>query len=263
MRKPARLALAWLGGWALIAVIAPFLFYPSAIQIALDKALLPPDASHWFGTDALGRDLFLRVLCGSSVSLGICVSAVFLSLLIGAWIGAVAGSVGGAVEKILMGIADIFLCFPIFFLVLAVVAVVGTSTYHLIWILAASSWMGSARLVRGEALTLKEREFVLSSKIMGAGPTWIIRKHILPNTMRFLLVNGVLSLSGAILLEGSLSFLGLGAQPPVPSWGNLLMDSKSVMGYAWWISVFPGLAIFLTVLSLNTLGEELREKLHS
>lgn len=263
MKKVSCAALGWMGVWFLIALLSPNFFYPKAVAIALDQALLPPSSSHWCGTDALGRDLFLRILCGSSVSLGISVSAVFLSIFVGAWVGAVAGAMGGKVEKILMGAADIFLCFPIFFLILAVIAVVGTSSFHLVWVLAASSWMGSARLVRGETLTLKEREYVLSARAMGASSLWIISKHILPNTMRFLLVNGVLSLSGAILIEGSLSFLGLGVQPPVPSWGNLLMDSRAVLGVAWWMSVFPGLVIFLTILSLNVLAEELREKLHS
>ena len=263
MKISTKLAFAWLSVWALLAVTSPFIFYNHAIQIELDQALLPPGNAHWFGTDALGRDLFLRVLCASSVSLGVSVSAVLLSLVIGAWIGAISGSMGGTVEKVLMGLADIFLCFPVFLLILSVVAVVGATSYHLIWILALSGWMGSARLVRAETLTLKEREFVLAARSMGASHARIIGKHILPNTMRILLVNGVLSLSGAILIEGSLSFLGLGVQPPVPSWGNLLMDSRAVLGTAWWMSLFPGIIIFLTILSLNTLGEALREKLHT
>ncbi len=255
--KNSKLAKAWLIVWAVLALISPFIFIIYSQDIHIPEALQPPSMHHWFGTDSLGRDLLLRVFCGSSVSLGISFAAVFLSLIIGTWLGAIAGYFGGWQDRVLMGFVDVMLCFPFFFLILAVVAVLGPSLWNILWILALTSWMGVARLVRAEVLSLKEREFMLAAKALGASEFFILRKHVIPNAVEPVIVSGILGMSGAILAEGALSFLGVGVQPPMPSWGNLLMDGKATLGYAWWMTFFPGLVIFLTVLSLNVIGDRL------
>lgn len=257
MTRSMSTAVGWLVFWALAAATSPFIFSAHAQSIHISEALQSPSARHWLGTDGLGRDLLLRIFCGSSVSLGISFSAVLLSLWIGTWIGAVAGYFGAWRDRVLMSFVDVMLCFPFFFLILAVVAVLGPSVWNILWILALTSWMGTARLVRAEVLSLKEREFVLAAKALGAGEFYILRKHVIPNAMGPVIVSGIFGMSGALLAEGGLSFLGVGVQPPTPSWGNLLMDGKACLGVAWWMTFFPGLVIFLTVLSLNVIGDEL------
>lgn len=256
-------AVGWLAVWALIALFSPIFFMTEALRIDVSGALQGPSWAHGFGTDALGRDLLARTLCGSSVSLGISVAAVMLALFIGTWLGAIAGYLGGWTEKFLMGLVDVMLCFPVFFLILAVSAVVGPNIFNIFLILALTGWMGTARLVRAEALSLRDREFILAARVLGGGPFWVLRKHLIPNTLRPVVVSGVLGISGAILVEGGLSFLGVGVRPPVPSWGNLLMDGKATLGYGWWMTFFPGLAIFLTVFSLNILGDALNTYLQA
>ena len=249
------LAAAWLILWALIAIAAPHWIFEGAMRMDVAHALNAPSSKHFFGTDVLGRDLFLRVLAGSSVSLGVGVSAVVLAIFIGTWLGAIAGYFGGFREKIVLTLVDLFLCFPAFFLILAVMAVAGPSLWNIVWILGLTGWMGVARLVRAEVLTLREREFVLAARALGAHHKWILRKHIIPNAFGPVRVAAVFGISSAILTEAGLSFLGLGVQPPIPSWGNLLMDGKAVLGYGWWMMLFPGCVIFLTVYSLNVVGE--------
>ena len=253
-------SVLWLGFWVVAALFSPTFFMPKALAIDVAGALQSPTWRHWFGTDPLGRDLLARTLCGSSVSLGVSVAAVVVSLFIGTWLGAVAGYFGGWCEKILMAMVDVMLCFPVFFLILAVAAVVGPSIFNIFLILSLTSWMGVSRMVRAEVLSLSQREFILASRALGAGPVWILRKHLIPNAMRPVIVGGVLGISSAILVEGGLSFLGVGVQPPQPSWGNLLMDGKATLGYAWWMTLFPGLVIFFTVFSLNILGDHLNAR---
>jgi peptide/nickel transport system permease protein len=159
-----------------------------------------------------------------------------------------------------MGFVDVMLCFPVFFLILSVIAVLGPNIFNVMVIIGVTSWMGTARLVRAEILSLKEREFVISARALGASHLRIITRHLVPNAMGPVIVNGVLGLSSAILVEAGLSFLGIGVQPPTPSWGNLLSDGKGVLGVAWWITFFPGAMIFLTILSANALGEALQTK---
>ncbi len=250
-----KFARIWLGAWVILAFVSPFLFRAYAVETHVDVALTGPSLAHLCGTDSLGRDLFFRILLGSSVSLGVSAGAVLLTLFLGAWLGAIAGYFGGVREKFILGMIDLFLCFPAFFLILAVIAVLGSSVWNLVWVLAVTSWMGVARLVRAEVLSLKEREFIWAAKALGAGSFRIISKHLIPNSMAPLRVAAVLALSSAILTEAGLSFLGIGVQPPTPSWGNLLMEGKSTLGAAWWVMFFPGTAVFLTVFSLNTLGE--------
>jgi len=225
------------------------------------QLLEAPSLAHWFGTDALGRDLLTRIFYGAGVSLGVAVLAVGLALFIGIWAGAVAGYYGGTCDRLLMTAVDIMLCFPTFFLILAVIAILGPSLMNVMIIIGATSWMGVARLVRAEILSLKEREFILAARALGAGSTRIIFKHLIPNALGPVIVNAVLGISSAVLVESGLSFLGIGVQPPTPSWGNILADGKAVLGVAWWLTFFPGLAIFLVVLSANILGEALQNRL--
>ena len=252
------LAVGWIVFWTLAAVSAPFLLKEHAERIAITEALTGPSLRHGFGTDMLGRDLLSRILCGSSVSLGVSACAVLVALLLGTWLGAMAGYFGGFRERLVLAATDLFLCFPAYFLILSVVALIGPSLWNLVWILGLTSWMGTARLVRAEVLTLKEREFVLAARALGVGDFTILGRHLVPNAFGPVRVTAVLGLSTAILTEAGLSFLGVGVQPPTPSWGNLLMDGKASLGAAWWMIFFPGVVIFLSVLSLHVVSEELK-----
>ncbi len=250
-------AIAWVFLIVLAACAAPFFLNGQAQAMDFRHALEPPSLAHWFGTDSLGRDLFSRALLGASVSLGVSGLAVFLSLLFGVFVGVIAGYRGGWCDRLLMGLVDTLLCFPTFFLILAVVAVIGSGPLVIAAVIGITSWMGTARLVRAEVLSLREREFILASRALGAGSCRIIFRHLVPNALAPVTVSAVLGLCAAILTEGGLSFLGVGVPPPVPSWGNILMEGKSTLGVAWWVSFFPGLMIFLTVLSAHTIGEYL------
>lgn len=250
-----RLAIAWTIFLLGAVIFSPLFAAKTAYEMDFSHALEAPSVSHLFGTDSLGRDLLSRVLLGSSVSLGVSIGAVFLALCVGAWVGAIAGYKAGVWDRALMAFVNTMLCFPAFFLILSVIAVLGPNVWSIPCVIGLTSWMGVARLVRAEVLSLKEREFILASRAMGASPLWIITKHLIPNVWDRVLVSGVLGISSAILAEASLSFLGIGVQPPVPSWGNILMDGKSTLEVAWWLMLFPGAMIFLTTLSLNVLGE--------
>ena len=185
--------------------------------------------------------------------------AVGLATLIGLFIGALAGYYGGWVDSALMRLVDLMLCFPAFFLILAVIAVLEPSIWNIMAVIGLTSWMGVARLVRAEFLSLREREFVTAARALGAGDTRLILRHMLPNALAPVMVSATLGVAGAILTESALSFLGLGVQPPTPSWGNILTAGKDNIEIAWWLSVFPGLAILITVMSYNLLGEGIRE----
>ena len=261
-KKSAFLALVWVVGLLAAAAAAPFFFAHGAEHMDFSKVLEAPSLEHLFGTDALGRDLFYRVLTGARVSLSVGVVAVGLSLLAGVLIGACAGYYGGWCDRLLMALVDIMLCFPAFFLILAVIAVLGPNVWNIMVIIGLTSWMGTARLVRAEILSLKEREFILAARALGAPGPWIIFRHLVPNSMGPVIVNAILGVSSAILIETGLSFLGIGVQPPTPSWGNILLDGKASLGVAWWLTFFPGIMIFLTVLSMNVLGERAGELIH-
>ncbi len=260
-RKGAWLASWWLSGLLLAAVLAPLFLSHHSEAMNFSSLLESPSRDHFFGTDSLGRDLFSRVAVGTRVSLGVAVAAVGLALLIGTLLGAIAGYFGGWRDRVLMALVDIMLCFPTFFLILAVIAILGPGVFNIMIIIGITSWMGTARLVRAEILSLKEREFVLASQALGAKGGWIVLRHLIPNAMGPVMVNAILGISVAILVESGLSFLGIGVQPPTPSWGNILTDGKATLGVAWWLTFFPGLMIFLTVLSANVLGETIREEL--
>jgi peptide/nickel transport system permease protein len=253
--------LVLVGAVSLAALLAPWLapYAPEAINV--DAVLLPPGADHWLGTDALGRDVLSRMLYGGRVSLWVGFVAVGLSTSIGLVLGLAAGYFGRLTDELIMRLVDVMLCFPSFFLILAVIAFLQPSLLNIMIVIGLTSWMGVARLVRAETLSLRSRDFVLAARVAGAGPLRIIFLHILPNALAPVLVSATLGVAGAILVESSLSFLGLGVQPPDPSWGNMLTEGKEVLGVAPWLSIFPGLAILLTVLGYNLLGEGLRDLL--
>ena len=244
-----------------IAVFAPLISPYNYKNIDVQNILMPPSSTHFFGTDDLGRDVCSRMIWGARISLAVGFVSVGISTLIGITLGALAGYYGKYMDIIIMRFVDIMLCIPGFFLILAVIAFLGPNIFNIMIIIGLTSWMGVARLVRAEFLSLKEREFVLGAKASGASDFRIIFIHILPNALSPVFISAVLGVAAAVLLESSLSFLGLGIQPPTPSWGNILTEGKSNIEIAWWLSVFPGLAILITVLGYNLLGEGLRDAL--
>ena len=242
-----------------LSVLTPYLapYDPSAIDV--NDILAPPSHAHIFGTDELGRDVFTRMLYGAGISLKVGFVAVGIAVLIGALLGAISGYYGGLVDIVIMRFVDIMLCFPSFFLILAVIAFMEPSIFNIMAVIGLTSWMGITRLVRAEFLSLKERDFVLAEKAIGASHPRIIFVHILPNAMAPVLVSATLGIAAAVLTESALSFLGIGVQPPTPSWGNMLTQGQNVLGIAWWLSFFPGMAILITVLGYNLLGEGIRD----
>ena len=253
------LGLLLVGGVTLAAVFAPFISPHSPSAMDLDAILAPPSATHWLGTDGLGRDIFTRLLYGGRVSLWVGFVAVGISVSIGATLGLIAGYFRGLVDECIMRLVDIMLCFPSFFLILAVIAFLEPSLFNIMVVIGLTSWMGVARLVRAETLTLRERDYVAAARLSGAPLSRILFIHILPNALPPILVSATLGVAGAILVESSLSFLGLGVQAPTPSWGNMLLEGKESLEISPWLSVFPGLAILFTVLGYNLLGESLRD----
>lgn len=229
----------------------------------LELKLLPPSAQHWLGTDNLGRDVLSRMLHGASISLTVGLIAVFVSLAIGMVVGAVAGYFGGLTDQILMRSVDALLCFPTFFLILTAVALLGPSLLNIVVVIGFVSWTGTARLVRGEFLTLRETEYVKGALILGQNARRIITRHILPNAAAPIFVTAVLGIPDAILSEAGLSFLGFGVQPPQATWGNIIADGKTYLLDAWWLILFPGLAIFIASLSFYLAGDALREAAES
>jgi len=262
----ARNRLAIVGGaivvcLALLAVLASFIapWDPNKPDVKL--ILDPPSARHLFGTDQLGRDVLSRMLFGARVSLAVGFVSVGIAATIGILLGAAAGYHGGLVDAVIMRLVDLVLVFPRFFLLLAVLAFLKPSIWTIMAVIGLTGWMGVARLVRAEFLALKEREFVLWSQAVGAGAFRIIWRHILPNAMAPVLVAMTLGIPAAILTESGLSFLGLGVQPPHATWGNMLTEGKDTIELAWWLSVYPGLAILVTVLAYNLFGEGIRDAL--
>ncbi len=245
----------------LVAVLAPALAPWNPNRPDTKKVLAPPSRSHWLGTDQLGRDVLSRVLYGSRVSLAVGFVSVSIATLIGILLGAAAGYQGGSVDGVIMRLVDLMLVFPRFFLLLAVLAFLQPSIWTIMAVIGLTGWMGVARLVRAEFLTLREREFVIWSESIGASALRIVFRHILPNAIAPVLVAMTLGIPAAILTESGLSFLGLGVQPPYATWGNILNDGKDSIEIAWWMTVYPGFAILITVLSYNLLGEGIRDAL--
>jgi peptide/nickel transport system permease protein len=244
-----------------LAVLAPVLAPWDPNRPDTKKILNAPSRSHWLGTDPLGRDVLSRVLYGSRVSLAVGFVSVGIAAAIGVLLGAAAGYHGGMVDNIVMRLVDLMLVFPRFFLLLAVLAFLKPSIWTIMTVIGLTGWMGVARLVRAEFLTLREREFVIWSESVGAGALRIIFRHILPNAVAPILVAMTLGIPAAILTEAGLSFLGLGVQPPYATWGNILNDGRDYIEIAWWLTLYPGLAILVTVLSYNLVGEGIRDAL--
>lgn len=259
-----RVALMVIGLLILIAILAPLISpYPShAISATNPKdKLLPPSPRYLFGTDELGRDLFSRVIFGTRISLQTALIAVGLALLIGVPLGAIAGGLGGAVDEIIMRITDIFLSFPPLLLAIAISAFLGPSLQNAMLAIAVSWWPWYTRIIRGQAVSIRERQFVRAARAIGTPTIRIIFSHILPNTMAPVIVQASMDIGGVILTIAALSFLGLGAQPPTPEWGLLISTSRTYFLNAWWYSTFPGIAIFVTVLVFNLIGDGVREVL--
>ncbi|MDH5542121.1 MAG: ABC transporter permease [Nitrospinota bacterium] len=244
-----------------VALLAPFIspYDPSDVNTSI--LLEPPNLKHWLGTDELGRDVLSRMIYGARISLMVGFISVGIATVIGIIVGAISGYYGGLVDEVMMRFVDVMLTFPTFFLILAVIAMLEPSIVNVMIVIGLTGWMGVARLVRAEFLSLKERDFIPAARSIGQRDIIIIFRHLLPNAMAPVLVSATLGIAGAILTESALSFLGIGVQPPTPSWGSILTEGKNYIEFAWWLSVFPGLAILITVLAYNLLGESLRDAL--
>jgi len=245
----------------MISLMAPWLAPYDPGQIDLTNVLTSPSMKHLCGTDQLGRDVLSRMIWGSRISLKVGFAATGVAIIIGAFLGAISGYYGGWVDSVIMRFVDIMLCFPTFFLILAVIAFLEPSIWNIMIIIGLTGWMGVTRLVRADFITLRERDFVKAAEAIGASDMRIIFLHILPNSMASILVAATLGIAGAILTESALSFLGIGVQPPTPSWGNILTAGKDNIDIAWWLSLYPGLAILITVVGYNLLGEGIRDLL--
>ena len=243
----------------LLAVFGPLIAPQNPNQINLLAVLQPPSVHHWFGTDNLGRDLFSRVLVGTRISVEVAVIILSLSVTFGTAVGIVSGLVGGLVDEIVMRVTDLFLAFPGFILAAAIAATLGPSLQHTVLALAVVFWPWYTRLIRGQVLSLREREFILAARLARAGTMWIATRHLLRNVLAIVVVQVSLDVGYAILATSSLSFLGLGAQPPSPEWGAIIAEGRSYIQTAWWWSTFAGLALALTVLGFNLLGDGLRD----
>jgi peptide/nickel transport system permease protein len=246
---------------AVLALAAPLISPWDPNRPDIKKILDPPSRAHMLGTDQLGRDVLSRMLHGARVSLAVGFVSVGIAAFIGILLGSTAGYNGGTVDATIMRLVDLMLVFPRFFLLLAVLAFLKPSIWTIMAVIGLTGWMGVARLVRAEFLALKEREFVVWSQSIGASGVRIIYRHILPNALAPVLVAMTLGIPAAILTESGLSFLGLGVQPPHATWGNILNEGKDAIELAWWLSVYPGVAILVTVLSYNLLGEGIRDAL--
>jgi len=247
----------------LAVVFSDVLFPGGAEKIDLMARLAKPfaNAAHPFGTDPLGRDVLARVVAGGKISLLVGFTSVIGAVIFGAAVGLVAGYYRGFWDMLVMRFADIQLAMPFILLAITFIAIVGGSLTNTIILLIVSQWVQYARLVRGSVLTLREREFILSARAIGVKDWRIILQHLLPNLIGPVIVLMTLNVANNILLESSLTFLGLGVDPTIPSWGGMLADGRTYLQTAWWVSVFPGLAILLTVLGLNLLGDWLRDSL--
>jgi peptide/nickel transport system permease protein len=225
----------------------------------LNSIVAPPGPKHLLGTDEQGRDLFARMIHGSRVSILIGFIAVAIYVALGIIIGSIAGYYGGLIDMFISRFIEIVMCFPTFFLILTILALVEPNLVSVMVVIGLTSWTGIARIVRGEFLKLRETDFVVASRAVGARDPWIIVRHILPNSLAPVLVSATFGIASTILIESSLSFLGFGVQPPTPSWGDILSQSRIFMDFAWWLTLIPGFAIFITITAYNLVGEGLQD----
>jgi len=248
-------------GMVLSGALAPLIAPYSYSSQSLLHRLQSPGPEHWLGTDGFGRDILSRMIWGSRTSLQIGVVATLLSLAVGTAVGSVAGYFQRGIDTALMRVADVFMSVPALFLILIVVALFGASLANTALVIALVTWAPVARVVRGECLSLGTRDFVHAAHALGAGHLRVLVRHLLLNALPVLIVQASLLLGQTILIESGLSYLGLGAQPPLPSWGNMVVEGRQFLASAWWNATFPGLAIFVTVLGFNVLGDGLRDAL--
>jgi len=256
----ATFALIYVAAMALIAILGPlFPLQPDAID--LHHRLAPPDRTHLLGTDDLGRDILARMIHGARVSLTVGFLATLISVIIGSTLGAIAGYYGRTADWIVSRLIEVVLCFPFLFLVLGIVALFRPSLTSIMIALGLTTWTNEARYVRGEFLRIREAEFAQAARASGARDARIIFRHFRPNAMAPVIVSASFGVAWAILVESALSFLGLGVPLPTASWGSILSDAKNTIDYAWWLMLFPGLAIFTTVAAFNLIAERFREAL--
>lgn len=257
------LGLLLTGGMGLAVLFSGFLFPDGGESMDLMARLTPPfqDLAHPLGTDPLGRDVLARVIVGGKISLTVGILSVMGAVIVGTLVGLVAGYYRGIAEILLMRFADIQLALPFILVAIMFLAILGTGVDKVIFFMIVAQWVQYARLVRGSVLSLRDREFILSARAIGVGNGRIIFTHILPNVLGPIVILMTLQVANNILLESSLTFLGLGVDPLIPSWGGMLADGRTYLQTAWWVSVFPGLAIMFTVLGLNLLGDWLRDLL--
>lgn len=246
---------------AVVSLLAPFLAPHSPLRQDLDNDLVAYSSDHPLGTDKLGRDILSRTIYGGRISLLTGIATVLISLAIGIAAGSLSGYFGGWLDLLLMRLVDILMAFPGILLAIALTAVLGPGLNHVILALCLIGWTSYARLVRGEILSLREREFVQAARSLGCPPTRIIMRHLIPNLLPPLLIQATFGLAAAIVAEGSLSFLGLGVEPPTPSWGSMLNDGRQFLLIAPHLTTYPGLALMFTVLALNVVGDTLQERL--
>jgi len=260
---PAAVAAITLAVIALAALLAPWLTpYDPTQPLDMAARAQPPSAAHWLGTDLASRDLLSRLLFGARVSLGISVVAVAVATIVGTAWGAVAGYAGGWIDRVLMHVVDAGLAIPRILLLLGIVALWGTlSTTSLVLLLGLTGWFGASRLVRAEVRATRERDFAIAARASGASPSRVLVRHVLPHAMTPMLVAATLGVGQVVIVEAGLAFLGYGVAPPAASWGGLIGDGRDALGTAWWISVFPGIALSATILAINVLGDRLRAAL--
>lgn len=259
----ALLGLIILSGLILLAIFAPLVARYSPIELSLDEMGKPPSARHWLGTDTTGRDVWARIIYAGRVSLSVGLVAVSFSTLIGIVIGGSAGYAGGRLDMLLMRFTDMVMTFPSLVIIIAVAAALGPSIYNTMLVIGILTWPGTARLVRSQFLSLREQQFVQAARALGVPPFGIMVRHMLPNVVGSITVAATFGMANAILLEASLSFLGLGVQAPTPSWGNMLRDAQtlSILEGMVWLWLAPGLTIALAVVSINFIGDGLRDAL--
>lgn len=252
------------GATIIIVVSALALFAPWIVQHPPDAQnpvyrLAPPSSDYWLGGDSFGRDTFSRILYAGRVSLSVGLLSMVITVVIGVLVGAMAGYYGGWTDRILMRLTDIVLVIPTFFLLILTIATFGRSIPLLILIIGITSWPINARVVRAEIMKLRKHDFVLASRLIGAADSWIVIRHLLPHLIPIVIASATIRVANNILIESGLSFLGLGVQPPTPTWGNMIAEGADFMRQAWWLVAIPGAAIFVVVLGFNLFGEGLRD----
>lgn len=266
MLKKNKMALLGLGILVILVLLALFAdviadYETVVIKQNLANRLKGPSAEHWLGTDEFGRDIFARLIHGARVSLKVGIIAVGISIVLGGILGALAGFYGGKIDNIIMRVMDVFLAVPSILLAIAIVSALGPSILNLMVAISISSVPSYARIVRASVLSIRDQEFVEAARAIGANNARIIFRHIIPNSLAPVIVQGTLGVASAILSTAGLSFIGLGIQPPAPEWGSMLSGGRQYLRYAWWVTTFPGVAIMITILSLNLLGDGLRDAL--